>query len=273
MGGTNSRIQIRIRESKEFKSSVDKMMQKANNSMMVGSSSWLDQFTDAFTVQADDDEEEGEEGEEGEEKMPSCGDYIMHFLTLPWKLIFAFIPPTEMANGYVTFVISLVFIGACTAVIGDVAAHLGCFINLKDGVNAIAFVALGTSVPDTFASKTAAIEDETADNSVGNVTGSNAVNVFLGIGIAWTMAAIYWESQGESFIVPVGSLGFSVTIFCIEALLAIVILMLRRNPSVGGELGGPKSVKTITSAIFVFFWVFYVFISALEAYKVIDPGF
>merc|ERR1719249_365483 len=176
------------------------MMQKANNSMMVGSSSWLDQFTDAFTVQAD----------EGEEKMPSCGDYIMHFLTLPWKLIFAFIPPTAMANGYVTFVISIAFIGACTAVIGDVAGHLGCFINLKDGVNAIAFVALGTSVPDTFASKTAAIEDETADNSVGNVTGSNAVNVFLGIGIAWTMAAIYWESQGLTFNVPVGSLGFSV---------------------------------------------------------------
>merc|ERR1712156_217046 len=209
--GDNSRIMIRIRESKEFKSSVDKMMQKANNSMMVGSSSWLDQFTDAFTVQADDDDEEGEEGEEGEEKMPSCGDYIMHFLTLPWKLIFAFIPPTALANGYPTFVISIAFIGACTAVIGDVAGHLGCFINLKDGVNAIAFVALGTSVPDTFASKTAAIEDETADNSVGNVTGSNAVNVFLGIGIAWTMAAIYWESQGESFIVPVGSLGFSVT--------------------------------------------------------------
>merc|ERR1712045_464381 len=271
--GDNSRIMVRIRESKEFKSSVDKMMQKANNSMMVGSSSWLDQFTDAFTVQADDDDEEGEEGEEGEEKMPSCGDYIMHFLTLPWKLIFAFIPPTAMANGYVTFVISIAFIGACTAIIGDVAGHLGCFINLKDGVNAIAFVALGTSVPDTFASKTAAIEDETADNSVGNVTGSNAVNVFLGIGIAWTMAAVYWEAQGEKFIVPVGSLGFSVTILCIEALLAIIILMLRRNPSVGGELGGPKAVKPVTSSIFVLFWIFYVFISALEAYKVIDPGF
>ena len=35
-----------------LQSSVDKMMQKANNSMMVGSSSWLDQFTEAFTVQA-----------------------------------------------------------------------------------------------------------------------------------------------------------------------------------------------------------------------------
>merc|ERR1712112_68247 len=218
--GDNSRIMVRIRESKEFKSSVDKMMQKANNSMMVGSSSWLDQFTDAFTVQADDDEEEGEEGEEGEEKMPSCGDYIMHFLTLPWKLIFAFIPPT-----------------------------------------------------DSFASKTAAIEDETADNSVGNVTGSNAVNVFLGIGIAWTMAAIYWESQGLVFEVEPGSLGFSVTIFCIEALLAILILFMRRSPVVGGELGGPKLFKTISSAIFVFFWCFYVAISALEAYGVIKPGF
>merc|ERR1739844_354068 len=268
--GDNSRIMVRIRESKEFKSSVDKMMQKANNSMMVGSSSWLDQFTDAFTVQADDDEEEGEEGEE---KMPSCGDYIMHFLTLPWKLIFAFVPPTAIYNGYVTFVISILFIGGCTAVIGDIASHLGCFIFLKDGVNAIAFVALGTSVPDTFASKTAAIEDETADASVGNVTGSNAVNVFLGIGIAWTMAAIYWEAQGKTFEVPVGSLGFSVTVFCIEALLAIFILLIRRNPAVGGELGGPKLFKTISASIFVFFWVFYVMISALEAYDVIEPGF
>merc|ERR1711915_292516 len=264
--GANTRIQIRIKESKEFKNSVDKMMQKANNSMMVGSSSWLEQFSDAFTVQAD-------EGDEGEEKMPSCGDYIMHFLTLPWKLIFAFIPPTAIYDGYPTFVLSIGMIGVCTAVIGDVAGHLGCFIYLKDCVNAIAFVALGTSVPDTFASKTAAIEDETADASVGNVTGSNAVNVFLGIGIAWTMAAIYHECGGSErgyFEVPVGSLGFSVTIFCIEALLAILILFIRRSPAVGGELGGPKLYKTLSSGAFVFFWVFYVMISALQAYGKIE---
>ena len=52
-----------------------------------------------------------------------------------------------MMSGYPTFVVSISAIGACTAVIGDVAGHLGCFINLKDTVNAIAFVALGTSVP------------------------------------------------------------------------------------------------------------------------------
>ena len=46
-------------------------------------------------------------------------------------------------------------IGACTAVIGDVAGHLGCFIFLKDSVNAIAFVALGTSVPGRIGRKLA----------------------------------------------------------------------------------------------------------------------
>merc|ERR1712029_918489 len=198
--GDVTKIQIRIRESKEFKSSVDRMMQRGNASLAAGATSWKDQILEAFTVQAGDDDEEEEEGgdEEGEkeEKMPTCGDYIMHFLTLFWKVIFSFIPPAGLAKGYPTFVISILMIGLVTAVIGDVAGHLGCFIFLKDSVNAIAFVALGTSVPDTFASKTAAIQDETADASVGNVTGSNAVNVFLGIGIAWTMAAIYHESQG-----------------------------------------------------------------------------
>jgi hypothetical protein len=55
--------------------------------------------------------------------------------------------PTDLAAGYPCFVVSIGMIGVCTAVIGDVAGHLGCFIYLKDSVNAIAFVALGTSVP------------------------------------------------------------------------------------------------------------------------------
>ena len=53
----------------------------------------------------------------------------------------------DLGAGYPCFVISIAMIGVCTAVIGDVAGHLGCFIYLKDSVNAIAFVALGTSVP------------------------------------------------------------------------------------------------------------------------------
>merc|ERR1719174_1250456 len=61
-------------------------------------------------------------------------------------------------------------------------------LTLPDAITAITFVALGTSLPDTFASKSAATQDETADNSVGNVTGSNSVNVFLGLGLPWLIA-------------------------------------------------------------------------------------
>ena len=60
------------------------------------------------------------------------------------------------------------------------------------------------SATDTFASKVAAQQDPYADASIGNVTGSNAVNVFLGIGIAWTMAAIYHNAKGNDFEVLPG---------------------------------------------------------------------
>ena len=60
-------------------------------------------------------------------------------------------------------------------------------------------MALGTSLPDLFASKQAAQSEKTADNSIGNVTGSNSVNVFLGLGLPWTIAAIYWTIKVRTF--------------------------------------------------------------------------
>ena len=123
---------------------------------------------------------------------------------------------------------------------------------------------------DTFASKVAAQNDRYADSSIGNVTGSNAVNVFLGIGIAWTMAAIVHAFRGTDFKVSPGSLAFSVTIFCITALLCLVILLVRRK--LGGELGGPMIYKLPTVLLFVGLWLFYVLMSSLEAYHII-PGF
>ena len=50
-------------------------------------------------------------------------------------------------SGYPTFVMSIAGIGLLTAVIGDLASHVGCTIGLKDTITAIGFVALGTSVP------------------------------------------------------------------------------------------------------------------------------
>ena len=72
-------------------------------------------------------------------------------------------------------------------------------------MTAITFVALGTSLPDLFASKQAATGDKYADNSIGNVTGSNSVNVFLGLGLPWLFASAYWTSkvcESQTFVGP-----------------------------------------------------------------------
>lgn len=65
------------------------------------------------------------------------------------------------------------------------------------------------------------------------------------------------------------SLAFSVTLFCSEAVIAIIILMLRRSKRVGGELGGPENLKYLTVAFLVGLWLIYLIMSSLEAYGVI----
>ncbi|XP_029685288.1 sodium/calcium exchanger 3 isoform X1 [Takifugu rubripes] len=263
--GEHSKLEVIIEESYEFKSTVDKLIKKTNLALVVGTNSWRDQFMEAITVSADEDEEDT-----GEERLPSCFDYVMHFLTVFWKVLFACVPPTDYLNGWACFVISIVIIGLLTAVIGDLASHFGCTIGLKDSVTAVVFVALGTSVPDMFASKVSAVQDTYADASIGNVTGSNAVNVFLGIGMAWSVAAIYWNMKGENFVVPAGSLAFSVTLFTIFAFLAVSMLLYRRRAHIGGELGGPRGHRLATSAFFFCLWLLYILFSSLESYCLIE---
>uniref|UniRef100_A0A3Q3L3G6 Solute carrier family 8 member 4a n=1 Tax=Labrus bergylta TaxID=56723 RepID=A0A3Q3L3G6_9LABR len=263
------RTQLQRDSPHYFMSTVDKLIKKTNLALVVGSSSWREQFVSAVTVSAGDDDEE----ESGEERLPSCFDYIMHFLTVFWKVLFAFVPPTEYWNGWACFFVSISLIGVLTAVTGDLASHFGCTVGLKDSVTAVVFVALGTSVPDTFASKVAAIQDQYADASIGNVTGSNAVNVFLGIGVAWTIASVYWHTKGKVFKVDPGSLAFSVTLFTIMALVCVLVLLYRRRPNVaGGELGGPRTPKLFTLMLFISLWFIYILLSSLEAYCHV-PGF
>ncbi|XP_042123363.2 sodium/calcium exchanger 1 isoform X11 [Peromyscus maniculatus bairdii] len=261
--GEHTRLEVIIEESYEFKSTVDKLIKKTNLALVVGTNSWREQFIEAITVSAGEDDDDDDCGEE---KLPSCFDYVMHFLTVFWKVLFAFVPPTEYWNGWACFIVSILMIGLLTAFIGDLASHFGCTIGLKDSVTAVVFVALGTSVPDTFASKVAATQDQYADASIGNVTGSNAVNVFLGIGVAWSIAAIYHAANGEQFRVSPGTLAFSVTLFTIFAFINVGVLLYRRRPEIGGELGGPRTAKLLTSCLFVLLWLLYIFFSSLEAY-------
>jgi len=114
-----------------------------------------------------------------------------HFLAIGWKALFSLCPPPTYWGGKACFVVSLTFIGLVTAIVGEIAALLGCVMNIEASITAITIVALGTSLPDTFASMTAAQNADSADSAIGNITGSNSVNVFLGLGLPWVIAVIH----------------------------------------------------------------------------------
>jgi len=157
---------------------------------------------------------------------------FMHFGAIGWKVLFACVPPKRYGGGWVAFGVALTFIGIVTAVVGETANLFGCALGMKQSVTAITFVALGTSLPDTFASMQAAKESDSADAAVGNVTGSNSVNVFLGLGLPWLIGSIYSKGEGNStngmYGVPAGPLGFSVLIFMIACVTCIFFLIARR---------------------------------------------
>jgi solute carrier family 8 (sodium/calcium exchanger) len=262
--------------------------QKEYEANKVGGTNWYDQITAALYVDGD--------AEAQAEAGPA--DWVLHILFFPFKIVFAIVvPPTDFLGGFATFVMSLVMIGLLTALVGDFAGFLGCSMDMPDDVTAITLVALGTSLPDTFASMTAAKNDPYADGSIGNVMGSNSVNVFLGLGLPWTVGAIYWsnpatfeatygsgpdaetnrvrwlnkkyrdQTYGElgflddhpngAFMVPAGSLGFQVMVFAILAVICILFLAFRRVKC-GGELGGKTPDKQLSSLFLAGLWILYV---------------
>jgi len=243
-------------------------------------SDWKGQFVDAITIPAED------------EGKPTCGERTLHIMVVFWKVTFALVPPVQLGGGWVAFFVALTFIAFTTMFIGDTAEFMGCAMGLNVNVTAITFVAVGTSLPDTFASKRAAEMEENADASVGNVTGSNCVNVFLGLGLPWMMAAIYWDLQGPDaeyisryskyesvnsyiqkgqavFVVKDQSLAFSVIVFCVCATTCLSILSLRRT-WFGGELGGPEPAAKATAGVFVSLWLTYVILSIIYVYVIMD---
>jgi len=259
---------------------------------IMGAKNWSSQFKDAIFAVGDEDEDDDDGGGGGG---PSEFDYFMHVISVPWKLLFAFVPPPDYCGGWACFCGALVMIAVVTAIVGDMANLVGCCFDILPETAAITFVALGTSLPDTFASKTAAEMDPYADASIGNVTGSNSINVFMGIGLAWVLAAFKWE-LGEAdagyakmlsfltddqranaaavakdghavFVTPAGTIWFNLMVFSVNAFFALQHLLQRRR-KFGGELGGPKHGfmgQYFSGAFLVGQWFIYVTASIIFA--------
>jgi len=247
-GKTELRIDISDDEGySRMMGKIVEIYRKRKEQFSLATGSWQEQFEDAVAPPDDFG------------VLP----YVLHAAAFPWKVLFAFIPPTGYYNGWLTFWCSLTVTGAVTYVIGDVASTFGCMIGWSKTIVAITVVALGTSMPDTFASKTATIMAPDADAAIGNVTGSNSVNVFLGLGLPWLIASLYQAANGEDYVTPQGTLGFAVGIFTPGAILCLATLLFRRY-FVGAELGGSTMGRLLSSGLFSGMWFLFIALSVIK---------
>lgn len=142
------------------------------------------------------------------------------------------------------------------------------------GINpyVIAFTALaaGTSWPDLVASKIAAERQLTADSAIANITCSNSVNIYVGIGVPWLINTVYnyFAYREPLYIENAKGLSFSLLIFFATSVGCIVVLVLRRL-ILGAELGGPRLWAWLTSIYFMMLWVVFVVLSSLKVSGII----
>ena len=133
----------------------------------LGKSSWLEQLHSTLNVNG------------GDVENASYFDYIMHILTFPFKAVFCIIPPAQLKGGVPCFFASLAMIGGMTFIINEMATTFGCLIGIEKLVTAITVVALGTSLPDLFASKTAAINEKYRARGTQNALMLHIFDAFL----------------------------------------------------------------------------------------------
>ncbi|WJX19922.1 hypothetical protein P8452_09545 [Trifolium repens] len=219
---------------------------------------WRQQFVDALTV-------ESQKSKKIDNIYIRMAKIFWQLLLLPWRFMFAFVPPCHIAHGWISFICSLLFISGIAYIVTKITDLISCVTGINAYVIAFTALASGTSWPDLVASKIAAERQKTADSAIANITCSNSVNIYVGIGVPWLIDTLYnFIAYREPLrIENAGGLSFSLIVFFATSVGCISVLVLRRIVF-GAELGGPRLWAWITCAFFMLLWIIFVVLSSLK---------
>ncbi|CAN6994056.1 unnamed protein product [Brassica rapa subsp. trilocularis] len=224
---------------------------------------WKQQFVDAITL-------ETSESKKIDSIYLRIAKSFWQLVLAPWKIVFAFVPPCNIAHGWIAFICSLLFISGVAFVVTRFTDLISCVTGVNPYVIAFTALAAGTSWPDLVASKIAAERQLTADSAIANITCSNSVNIYVGIGVPWLINTVYnyFAYREPLYIENAKGLSFSLLIFFATSVGCIVVLVLRRL-IIGAELGGPRLWAWLTSVYFMLLWVIFVVLSSLKVSGII----
>ncbi|KAK9945689.1 hypothetical protein M0R45_011188 [Rubus argutus] len=241
------------------KDSQEKMVSEDHHVLAL----WRQQFVDAVTL-------ENAESRKLNNFFSRMARISWQLLVAPWRLMFAFVPPYNIAHGWVAFICSLIFISAIAYIVTQLTDLISCVTGINPYVIAFTALAGGTSWPDLVASKIAAERQLTADSAIANITCSNSVNIYVGIGVPWLIDTAYnfFVYKEPLRIENAAGLSFSLLVFFATSVGCIAVLVIRRL-TLGAELGGPKLWAWITSVFFMLLWIIFVVLSSLKVSGII----
>ena len=193
---------------------------------------------------------EGEDDEASPFRVPRrLIDLPYWLMSLPWNLTMALsIPKCEterMESFYIlTFLMSLAWITGITYFMVEWSARLGCVLEIPHVVMGQVVLAAGSSVPDALSS-IAVAKHCMGDMAIANAIGSNIFDIWLGLGIPWTIVLPFRE--GGRQLVSTDQLLTNVGI-----MFGVLILYWSTIVGMGWKLTNK------TGVIFIFFYILYV---------------
>ncbi|KAB1202326.1 Magnesium/proton exchanger [Morella rubra] len=224
---------------------------------------WKKQFTDALVL-------ESTESRKLNNVYLRLARIFWQSLLAPWRLLFAFVPPYTIAHGWIAFICSLVFISGIAYIVTELTDLISCVTGINAYVIAFTALASGTSWPDLVASKIAAERQTTADSAIANITCSNSVNIYVGIGIPWLIDTAYnfFAYREPLRIQNATGLSFALLVFFCTSVGCIAVLVVRRL-TFGAELGGPRLWAWVTFVYFMSLWLIFIVLTSLKVSHII----
>lgn len=165
---------------------------------------------------------------------------IIFISTLPITLAMSFsIPDARKAKWTKYYPLTLLMVVAWLAGMSYVMVNFsdktGCILNIPADMMGLTIGSIGTSLPNLFASMLVA-KQGLGNMAISNAFGSNVFNIFMALGIPWTVATVILE-PGVPY--PVHSSSIASTVVLLLAFLAVFIIMMlyfrfRLTKGVGG---------------------------------------
>mmetsp|Transcript_30479 Transcript_30479/g.63534 ORF Transcript_30479/g.63534 Transcript_30479/m.63534 type:complete len:880 (+) Transcript_30479:231-2870(+) len=193
-----------------------------------------------------------------------CLSWARYLLVLPLVACLTFTIPDVRRPGlgkwcYVSFVLSIIWIGLFSYFMVGWAEILGNTIGIPSVVMGLTFLAAGTSVPDLLSSVIVARMGE-GDMAVSSSIGSNIFDILVGLPLPWLIFTI-WPSTPD--VVTISAKGIWVSIFILLGMLVAIILIIHCQ--------GWKMTRTVGAMMFILYFCFLAQAVVVEYYR--DPCF